>query len=444
MRRVQSGQAGQHDVRPAERTSASVSFENFGDWTDRDRQGRAAARQAAAAAGRRAQHRRHAARLDEREAVPARPDLERPPATRRSTPTGRSIGSPEYSSDMMPILDPVEERRDDVQGAGARSARCRSASGPATRPALDAAAAVAVLGQRSDLGHARQQPQLDVRTRRPAVAGRVGARRRQPGVLQGRARIIRRPRLFPMERAVRHLAVLDPKTKKYTFVDTCFGTHHPQFGYDANDTLWTSGGGPVVGWLNTKMFDADRRRREVAGLDGARARHQRQRQARRLRRAEPAGRSGQGQAHQLAGFYAVMPSPVDGSIWGVDAAAIPARSCASMPGSNPPETALAEIYNVPLPGFGVARRRHRQQGRGLGVARQRPHRQLRSPQVQGAAQRPEGHRRSLPRGLDVPPVSRARASRASARTAPSRATTRGSTSTTRSGSATTCRCRPAT
>ena len=32
-------------------------------------------------------------------------------------------------------------------------------------------------------------------------------------------------------------------------------THHPQFGYDANDTLWTSGGGPVVGWLNTKMFD---------------------------------------------------------------------------------------------------------------------------------------------------------------------------------------------
>jgi len=35
---------------------------------------------------------------------------------------------------------------------------------------------------------------------------------------------------------------------------TCFGTHHAQFGYDANDTLWTSGGGPVLGWLNTRMF----------------------------------------------------------------------------------------------------------------------------------------------------------------------------------------------
>ena len=34
---------------------------------------------------------------------------------------------------------------------------------------------------------------------------------------------------------------------KYRFVETCYSTHHPQFGYDANDTLWTSGGGPVVG-----------------------------------------------------------------------------------------------------------------------------------------------------------------------------------------------------
>jgi hypothetical protein len=42
---------------------------------------------------------------------------------------------------------------------------------------------------------------------------------------------------------------------KYTFVDTCFQTHHLQFGYDANDTVWTSGGGPVLGWVNTKMFD---------------------------------------------------------------------------------------------------------------------------------------------------------------------------------------------
>ena len=54
------------------------------------RQGRAAVCQAAAAARRRAQHRRHAARLDEREAVPARPDRQRSPLSRPSTRTGRS------------------------------------------------------------------------------------------------------------------------------------------------------------------------------------------------------------------------------------------------------------------------------------------------------------------------------------------------------------------
>ena len=42
-------------------------------------------------------------------------------------------------------------------------------------------------------------------------------------------------------------AMLDPKTMKYSFVDTCFGTHHPQFGYDADNTLWMSGSGPVAG-----------------------------------------------------------------------------------------------------------------------------------------------------------------------------------------------------
>ena len=40
-----------------------------------------------------------------------------------------------------------------------------------------------------------------------------------------------------------------------THISTCFSTHHLMFAEDANNTLWTSGGGSVVGWLNTKMFD---------------------------------------------------------------------------------------------------------------------------------------------------------------------------------------------
>src|SRR5215831_18586779 len=60
---------------------------------------------------------------------------------------------------------------------------------------------------------------------------------------------------FPLEQSGRQVAMLDPKTMKYSFIDTCFGTHHPQFGYDADNTLWLSGTGVVAGWVNTKVWE---------------------------------------------------------------------------------------------------------------------------------------------------------------------------------------------
>jgi len=53
----------------------------------------------------------------------------------------------------------------------------------------------------------------------------------------------------------------------------------------------------------------------------------------------------------IAGFYAVMPNPVDGSVWGTFRSN-PGAVVRVAPGSNPSETALTEIYNVPMPGFG--------------------------------------------------------------------------------------------
>ena len=47
-----------------------------------------------------------------------------------------------------------------------------------------------------------------------------------------------------------------------------------------------------------------------------------------------------------------MPSPVDGSVWG-SYRGNPGAVVRLVPGAHPPETALAEIYNVPAPGFGV-------------------------------------------------------------------------------------------
>jgi hypothetical protein len=160
-------------------------------------------------------------------------------------------------------------------------------------------------------------------------------------------------RVTPTERANRHLTRLDPKTGEYTFIDTCFSTHHLQFAYDANDTLWTSGGGPVVGWLNTKMFDetGDAARSQgwtalVLDTNG---------NGRRDEHTEPNQPADPAKDRRInASFYAVMPSPADGSIWGSVNVFVNNGAVVRLnPGPNPPTTALAEIYNVPLPGFGI-------------------------------------------------------------------------------------------
>src|SRR5215216_2726192 len=62
-------------------------------------------------------------------------------------------------------------------------------------------------------------------------------------------------KLFPLNGSGRQLAVYDPKTKEMKHVSTCFGTHHLMFAEDSNRTLWLSGGGQVVGWVNTKLWD---------------------------------------------------------------------------------------------------------------------------------------------------------------------------------------------
>ena len=48
------------------------------------------------------------------------------------------------------------------------------------------------------------------------------------------------------------------RRNNFTLISTCFPTHHVQFGFDADRTLWTSSGGigaEVLGWINTKMLE---------------------------------------------------------------------------------------------------------------------------------------------------------------------------------------------
>jgi hypothetical protein len=141
----------------------------------------------------------------------------------------------------------------------------------------------------------------------------------------------------------------DPPGLKYTFVDTCFDTHHLQFGFDKDDTLWTSGGGPVVCWLDTKVFDETGDAAKAQGWTALVLDTNGNGKRDAYVELEPAGRCAEGQAHP----YAIMPSPVDGSVWGtVDVFAGKGAVVRLDPGPHPPASALAEVYNVPPPGFG--------------------------------------------------------------------------------------------
>ncbi len=190
-------------------------------------------------------------------------------------------------------------------------------------------------------------------------------------------------KLFPLDRSGRQLSVYDPKTEKYTFIDTCYSTHHLQFAEDANDTLWTSGGGPVVGWLNSKMFletgDAGRSQGWTALVLDTNGNGKRDDYVEPDQPADPSE-----DTRVNSGFYAVMPNPADGSIWG-STIGYPGAVVRLNPGSNPPATALAEVFTSADAGLRHPRRRHRSQRRRLDVDGQRPLGCVRPAQVQRAS-----------------------------------------------------------
>ena len=156
-------------------------------------------------------------------------------------------------------------------------------------------------------------------------------------------------RAFPIDRSSRHASVYDPETKEFTFIDTCFGTHHLQFGHDADNTLYFSPSGtsvPVLGWLNTRLFDETGDAEAAQGwtpfildtnANGVRDEW--------VDIGEPADPTKD--TRILGGSYGVIPNPVDGSIW-LAAPGVPGQIIRVVPGDNPSETALSEVYEPPF------------------------------------------------------------------------------------------------
>ncbi len=160
-------------------------------------------------------------------------------------------------------------------------------------------------------------------------------------------------RAFPIEQANRHLSMFDPATGRFTLISTCFPTHHLIFAEDASHTLWTSSGGAgagVLGWLDRRMFEetGDEARSQgwtpfVLDTNG---------NGRRDAYIEPDQPLDRAKDKRVAlGLYSVAVNPTDGSVWGT-ALGFPGHVVHVSPGKSPSVTALAEIYEPPLPGYG--------------------------------------------------------------------------------------------
>ncbi len=346
-RRIQSGQSGEQMFTILVKQLGAAPISYFADWTDRIAKGELPQAKPARPQG------------VERNIVVTTWDwlddqhyLHDLIASDRRYPTvnsyGRLYGSTEYSANLIPILDPVKNTAENL-GAPVRDANTPEALGPG-HAASDKLMQPSPYWGDEKIWDSKSNNHNGMFDKK----GRVwfAARFRDAGDPAFCKKGSDQPsaKLFPLERSNRQITMLDPKTGQYTFIDTCFQTHHLQFGYDANNTLWTSGGGPVVGWINTKMLDETG---DVAKSQGWTAlildtngNGKRDEYVEPNQPVDPTK-----DKRIVAGFYAVMPSPVDGSIWG-SWRANPGAIVRLAPGSNPPETALAEIYKVPKPGFG--------------------------------------------------------------------------------------------
>jgi hypothetical protein len=340
IRRVSSGQAGQQMVGTLSGQLQGIPFKYLGDWVDRVAAGELPATQPERPHG---LERNVVATV--RDWSDGKAYLHDLSSTDQRDPTvngyGLIYGAPELSTDEFPILDPVNNT------ATTFHYPVRDADTPTTQetPPVQPSA---YWGDEAiwDSQANAHNPMFD-------RAGRVWytSRIRGPDNPEFCRSGSDHPSasLFPLERTGRNVSVYDPATKETRFVDTCFSTHHLRFAEDAHDTLWTSGGGPVVGWVDTKKFletgDSAASQGWTALILDTNGNGKRDDYVEPDQPVDP-----NLDKRIEASFYAVMPNPVDGSIWGSQFSG--GGSIVRLdPGPNPPATALAEIYNVPSPGF---------------------------------------------------------------------------------------------
>jgi len=339
-RRIQSGQAGAFMTRTITGMGLEATTQMFGNWTDRIAAGELPP------APQRPQG-------VERNIVITQWDWADPTAylhdvvsTDRRNPTvngnGKLYGSLEESHDYLPVLDPVTNTIDRVP---------LTMMDPAAEPVPGPQVAESPYFGTENIWDSKanvHNPMFD-QDGRLWITARVRDRDNPAWCKEGSTH----PSAiaYPLDGNGRQLGLYDPKTGEYKHIDTCFGTHHLMFAEDADNTLWTSGGGPVIGWLNTKQYLATGDYQAAQGwtpfiLD---TNGNGQRDA-----YNKPGESDPAKDSQLLpgfGFYAVNPA-TDGSVWG-SILGFPGGVARLVPGSDPATTAITEYYELPLKADGT-------------------------------------------------------------------------------------------
>ncbi len=343
-RRIQSGQAATNMVNSIDRMGTQGTLKMFADWTDRVSSGELPSSKPSRPQG------------IERNAVITVWDWATPSTylhdvtvSDKRNPTvnsnGLVFGATEASTDNVPVLDPVKNTAYTVK----LQVRDPKTPSEADLPML----AASPYNGDQKLWDAQTTPHslyydgqgrvmYTARIRGPNNPDFCKAGSDHPSA-----------KVFPLATSGRQLELYDPKTQKFTLINTCFPTHHVQFGFDKDNTAWVSAGGPqsgVAGWVNMRILEETGDEIKAQGwtpfiLDT-------NGNGKRDEYTEPNQPFDPAKDRRInVAFYGASPAH-DGTVWG---------SSLGYPGyivrldptkPNPSATALAEVYEVPAPGYG--------------------------------------------------------------------------------------------
>jgi len=158
---------------------------------------------------------------------------------------------------------------------------------------------------------------------------------------------------YPLTRSNRQASVYDPVSGKFELIDTCFATHHLQFANDPQNTLYFNELlGPMFGWIDTRVWDQTKDEQLAQGWcpqvidtngDG---RITKPWNAADAENPDPAL-----DTEVRKNLYTVIADPKDGNIvWGVSEGRNGSERGWLVRldrGDNPPESCIAEVYQVP-------------------------------------------------------------------------------------------------